>query len=251
MSLLKHSSCHLILTLSLLTGADSADYYYIRRAKCIYSSPDFSDMKYIDSFYLNKHLFTQFNSTLRKFVGFNEIGESFAESWNNGPFVQTERNGVAICTSLIQSEASRFLDKVVKPKVKVSSVTRDGGNHPAVLMCSAYEFYPAHIKVSWLRDGKLMTSEMTSTMEMADGDWYYQIHSELEYTPKSGEKISCMVEHASFNKPMIYDWDPSLPESDRNKIAIGSSGLVLGMIIAPAGLIYYKKKLADRTLVRL
>ena len=94
----------------------------------------------------------------------------------------------------------------MKPKVKLSSATRAGGDHPAVLMCSAYEFYPPHIKVSWLTDGKLMTSEMTSTMEMADGDWYYQIHSELEYTPKSGEKISCVVEHASFNKPMIYDW---------------------------------------------
>jgi len=36
--------------------------------------------------------------------------------------------------------------------------------------------------------------------------------------------------------------DSSLPESERNKIAIGSSGLVLGIIIAAAGLIYYKKK---------
>jgi len=94
----------------------------------------------------------------------------------------------------------------VKPNVKLSSVKRAGGRHPAVLMCSAYEFYPQHIKVSWLRDGKEVTSDVTSTMEMADGDWYYQIHSELEYTPKSGEKISCVVEHASFNKPMIYDW---------------------------------------------
>ncbi|KTG35322.1 hypothetical protein cypCar_00047941, partial [Cyprinus carpio] len=119
-----------------------------------------------------------------------------------------------------------------------------GGSRPAVLMCSAYEFYPKKIKVSWLRDGKEMTSDVTSTMEMADGDWYYQIHSELEYTPKSGEKISCMVEHASFSKPMITDWDPSFPEGERNKIAIGASGLVLGIIIAAAGLIYYKKKSA-------
>ncbi|ROI26660.1 H-2 class II histocompatibility antigen, A-S beta chain [Anabarilius grahami] len=45
-----------------------------------------------------------------------------------------------------------------------------------------------------------------STEELDDGDWYYQIHSYLEYTPKSEEKISCMVEHGSFNKPMITDW---------------------------------------------
>ncbi|XP_067249391.1 rano class II histocompatibility antigen, A beta chain-like [Chanodichthys erythropterus] len=245
MSLLKHLSCHLILTLSVLTGADSADDFSIRWARCIFSSPDFSDMAYIDSFYFNKLLFTQFNSTLRRFVGFNEFGKRVAEIWNSGTFVQSERNGVSICQNILKSKVPPELFKAVKPKVKLISVMRAGSRHP-VLMCSAYEFYPQHIKVSWLRDGKLMTSEVTSTMELADGDWYYQIHSELEYSPKSGEKISCMVEHASFNKPMIYDWDPSLPE--RNKIAIGASGLVLGIIIAAAGLIYYRVKLAGRIL---
>lgn len=137
----------------------------------------------------------------------------------------------------------------MKPRVKLSSVKMAGGRHPAELMCSAYEFYPKRIKVSWLRDGKPVTSEVTSTEELADGNWYYQIHSHLEYTPKSGEKISCMVEHASLKQPMIYDWDPSLPESERNKIVIGASGLVLGIIITAAGLIYYKKKSAGRILV--
>uniref|UniRef100_A0A673JUS4 HLA class II histocompatibility antigen, DP alpha 1 chain-like n=1 Tax=Sinocyclocheilus rhinocerous TaxID=307959 RepID=A0A673JUS4_9TELE len=222
-----------------------------RRSRCIYSSPDFSDMVYIDSFYLNKFLFTQFNSTLRKFVGFSEIGMRVAEGWNNSPFLLTERTGVNVCTFLFKSEDTPDLVKVGKwlktfffffTFVKLSSVTQAGGRHPAVLMCSAYEFYPPHIKVSWLRDGKPVTSEVTSTMEMADGDWYYQIHSELEYTPKSGEKVSCMVEHASFNKPMIYDWDPSLLEYERNKVAIGATGLVLGIIITATGLIYFKKK---------
>ncbi|XP_050972283.1 rano class II histocompatibility antigen, A beta chain-like [Labeo rohita] len=249
MSLLQYLSCHLILTLSVLTGAKSADDYYIRQSRCIYSSPDLSDMVYIDSFYLNKFLFTQFNSTLRKFVGFSEIGMRAAEGWNNSPFLLTERAGADVCKFIIKSKDTPDLIKVVQPKVKLSSVTRAGGRHPAVLMCSAYEFYPPHIKVSWLRDGKPVTSEVTSTMEMADGDWYYQIHSELEYSPKSGEKISCMVEHASFNKPMIYDWDPSLLESERNKIAIGASGLVLGIIITATGIIYFKKKSTGRILL--
>ncbi len=67
--------------------------------------------------------------------------------------------------------------------VMLSLVKQAGGRHPAVLMCSAYEFFPRHIKVYWLRDGKVVTSDVTSVMEMADGDWYYQIHSELQYTP--------------------------------------------------------------------
>ncbi|CAM4714932.1 unnamed protein product [Leuciscus chuanchicus] len=268
---------HFIWTLAAFLVAESANVYYrYRMSRCIYSS-NISDMVYFNNYYFNKYLYIQFDSTLGRFVGFNEYGMKLAEVWNSGPLVQRERTIVDwFCKGNAQVFDSAICEKSVKPNVKLSSVTRGGGNHPAVLMCSAYEFYPQHIKVSWLRDGKLMTSEVTSTMEMADGDWYYQIHSELEYTPKSGEKISCMVEHASFNKPMIYDWgkmrylptvilviclwaasfntpvyptDPSLPESERNKIAIGSSGLVLGIIIAAAGLIYYKKKSTGRILV--
>lgn len=40
----------------------------------------------------------------------------------------------------------------------------------------------------------------------------------------------------------LFPSDPSLPESDRNKIAIGASGLVLGIVLSAAGFIYYKKK---------
>ncbi|RXN32650.1 H-2 class II histocompatibility E-S beta chain-like protein [Labeo rohita] len=94
----------------------------------------------------------------------------------------------------------------VAPVVKLSLVKRGDSRHPSLLMCSAYDFYPEKIKVSWLRDGVVVTSDVTSTEKMPNGDWYYQIHTELEYIPKAGEKISCMVEHAGFEKPMIYDW---------------------------------------------
>ncbi|KTG44254.1 hypothetical protein cypCar_00034131 [Cyprinus carpio] len=76
--------------------------------------------------------------------------------------------------------------------------------------------------------------------EMANGDWYYQIHSHLEYFPKPGEKISCVVEHASSHRPMNYHWDPSLPDSERSKIILGSVGLLMGVFMAAGGLIYYK-----------
>lgn len=75
-----------------------------------------------------------------------------------------------------------------------------------MLMCSAYDFYPKMIKVTWYRNGKDITSDMTATDELADGDWYYQVHSHLEFTPKTGEKISCMVEHRSLKEPLEIVW---------------------------------------------
>lgn len=93
-----------------------------------------------------------------------------------------------------------------RPTVKLSSVMPGDSTHPALVKCSAYNFYPQPIKVYWLKDGVQVNSDVTSTEELPNGDWYYQIHTMLEYTPKSAEKISCVVEHASFTRPMIYDW---------------------------------------------
>ncbi|XP_048013510.1 H-2 class II histocompatibility antigen, E-S beta chain-like [Megalobrama amblycephala] len=249
MSLPKVLSCYLILMLSAFTGADNG-YYYSRWAECIYSSHDLSDMVFIDNYIFNKDVYVQFNSTVGKYVGYTEHGVKNAEAWNNPSQLQQERAEVErYCKHNAEIIQSGVIDKTVPPEVKLSSVTQAGGRHPAVLMCSAYRFYPNQISVSWMRDGKVVKSDVTSTEEMPNGDWYYQVHSHLEYTPKSGEKISCTVDHASLTKPIIVDWDPSLPESERNKIAIGASGLVLGIIIAAAGLIYYKKKSTGRILV--
>ncbi|KAF7198889.1 E-S beta chain-like, partial [Nothobranchius furzeri] len=41
----------------------------------------------------------------------------------------------------------------------------------------------------------------------------------------------------------------SMPESERNQIAIGASGLILGLILSLAGFIYYKRKSRGRVLV--
>ncbi|XP_051741379.1 H-2 class II histocompatibility antigen, E-S beta chain-like [Ctenopharyngodon idella] len=226
------------------------EYYAARWSKCIYSFPDLRNVVLIDSFYFNKNLIIQFNSTVGRFVGFNEYGIRVAERWNNSTILQTEIASIdAECRADVLSRDPAIRDKTVKPKVKLSLVKPTGGSHPAVLMCSAYEFYPPHIKVSWLRDGKVMTSDVTSVMEMADGDWYYQIHSELAYISKPGEKISCMVKHASSAQHIIVDWDPTLPDSEIIKVCIGVCGLVLGIIVVAAGLIYfYNKKSSERTI---
>ncbi|XP_077080475.1 H-2 class II histocompatibility antigen, E-S beta chain isoform X1 [Siphateles boraxobius] len=250
MSLLNFSIFHPVLMLSAFIGTADG-YYHNRMDECVYSTSDYSDMVYLLSYSFNKAVELQYNSTVGKFVGFTEFGVKRAERLNKDQarLQQLKAQVDTFCRHNAQILDSAVRDETVLPKVKLSSVKQAEGNHPAVLMCSAYDFYPEQIKVSWLRDGKLMTSEVTSTMKMADGDWYYQIHSELEYTPTSGEKVSCVVEHASSTQPIVKDWNPSMPESERNKITIGSSGLVLGIIIAAAGLIYYKKKSSGRILV--
>nr|CAA49725.1 MHC class II [Salmo salar] len=232
----------LTLVLSIFSGTDGYFEQVVRQ--CRYSSKDLQGIEFIDSYVFNKAEYIRFNSTVGKFVGYTELGVKNAEAWNSDAAVLAVERGELerYCKHNADLHYSTILDKTVEPHVRLSSVAPPSGRHPAMLMCSAYDFYPKPIRVTWLRDGREVKSDVTSTEELANGDWYYQIHSHLEYTPRSGEKISCMVEHISLTEPMVYHWDPSLPEAERNKIAIGASGLVLGAILALAGLIYYKKK---------
>ncbi|XP_060738117.1 HLA class II histocompatibility antigen, DR beta 4 chain-like isoform X1 [Tachysurus vachellii] len=219
--------------------------------RCYWNKDDLSDAELILSYIFNKINYFEFNSTLGKYVGYTKLGISNADRLNKDTAVLQRRKADLenFCKYNAEIYSSDVLSKTVEPKVKVKLVKKSDGSHPAVLMCSAYRFYPPLIKVTWLRNGKEVKGGQTSTEEMADGDWYYQIHSHLEYTPESGEEISCVVEHASFKKPMSYKWDPSMSEPDKSKIAIGASGLVLGVVLSAAGFIYYRKKSSGRILV--
>ncbi|KTG27783.1 hypothetical protein cypCar_00048686, partial [Cyprinus carpio] len=73
------------------------------------------------------------------------------------------------------------------------------------------------------------------------GDWYYQIHSHVEYFPKPGEKISCVVEHASSHKPMIYHWDVEITEPSTGPSVFCGVGLALGLLGLATGAVFIAK----------
>ncbi|CAI5677794.1 unnamed protein product [Oreochromis niloticus] len=247
------ASSFLCLLFISLSTADGFMYYAVSR--CDFNSSELKDIQYIRSYYYDMMEITRFDSNVGHYVGYTEYGVKQAEYWNKdqGDLAAMRAQKETYCHNNIGIDYSNVLSKSVKPYVKLHSTTPASSQHPAMLVCSVYDFFPSKIKVSWLRDGQEVTSDVTSTEEMANGDWYYQTHSHLEYTPRSGEKISCKVEHASLEKPLITDWDPSsdssMPESERNKLAIGASGLILGLILSLAGFIYYRRKARGRILV--
>nr|QER90678.1 MHC class II beta antigen [Acipenser dabryanus] len=218
---------------------------------CEYSDSSMADMVYSQSYVFNKEEVVHYDSKIQKYVGNTACGVKDAEAWNKdkaqlaGLLGQVDR----VCKHNAELFLSFTTDRKIPPSVRVRSIKPFSSQHQTMLVCYAFGFYPRDIKVTWLRNGVKVTADVSSSELLHDGDWTYQIHSYLELTPQSGDSYTCRVEHSTLAEAIEEKWDPAMPESKRNKIIIGASGIVLGLVIAAAGLIYYKKKATGRILV--
>ncbi|KAG7236235.1 hypothetical protein INR49_001151, partial [Caranx melampygus] len=153
------STClSLVLLLSAVSTADGFWEYMVDR--CDFNSTDLSGVTYIRSYYYNKLELTRFDSRVGEYVGYTDFGVKTAEAWNK------DTGDLAT----MRGERERYC---------VHNVNIDY----QTVLTNVFNFYPKQIRVSWTRDGQEVSSDVTSTEELADADWYYQIHSHLEYTP--------------------------------------------------------------------
>uniref|UniRef100_A0A3B3VYX9 HLA class II histocompatibility antigen, DQ beta 1 chain-like n=1 Tax=Poecilia latipinna TaxID=48699 RepID=A0A3B3VYX9_9TELE len=229
-SFLGRGTINLKLTdFSHFSAVFSEDDFYQVKACCSFNGPNFDKVEYILTTSFNKQKMMEYNSTRGNWIGFTDFSIVASYYWNRDPW---DRN---LSTT---------------PSMRLKSVKQTDGRHPAMLVCSAYNFYPKQIKITWLRNDQEVTEGVSNTDAIPVGELYYQFHSYLEYTPTSGEKISCMVEHVTLSEPRIIVWNDSLPEGEKNKIIVGLSGLILGLVIFISGFIYHRKKSAVYNSIR-
>ncbi|XP_065326061.1 H-2 class II histocompatibility antigen, E-S beta chain-like [Pelmatolapia mariae] len=209
----------------ILCRADGYEYY--TSSRCLFNSTELQDIEYIRSYYYNRIEYVRFDSSVGKFVGYTEYGVREADQWNNDPgqlaFMRAQKE--TYCKQNVDFWYQSVLTKSVKPSVRLHSIP-PVDLRPAILVCSVYDFYPKQISVSWLRNGQEVSPDITPTVEFANAD-----------TPRSGEKISCMVEHSSLEEPVVTDWVPCMSESKKMMI-VGAFGLILGLVFFLAGVIY-------------
>ncbi|XP_054891299.1 rano class II histocompatibility antigen, A beta chain-like isoform X2 [Poeciliopsis prolifica] len=233
------------LFLSLKSPVFSEEDFYQVRACCSFSGPNFDKVEYILTARFNKQKMMEYNSTRGNWIGFTNYSIAAAHGWSRDPYDRILR---LLEMQLMCYENIHYMQDIgflsTTPTMKIKSVKQPDGRHPAMLVCSAYNFYPQQIQITWQRNDQEVTEGVTNTDVIPDGELFYQFHSYLEYTPTSGERISCMVEHFTLSEPRIIVWNDSLPEGEKTKIVVGLCGLILGLVIFISGFIYYKKKSA-------
>ncbi|XP_055008896.1 class II histocompatibility antigen, B-L beta chain-like [Boleophthalmus pectinirostris] len=238
---------HLFLYLTAWSVNFGLSDYEVGRmsACCTFLDGEKHLFEYLLTYRYNRNLFMQYNSTRGNWIGFTAYSSNWADLYNNDPEDSRLRKLEQLLLCL---EGKEFLpvikNRTATPSLTLTTVEQSGQRNPALLLCSAYNFYPQEIQMTWLLNGEEITSAVTSTDVLYSGDLYYQIHSYLEHRPRPGEEVSCMVEHVSLPEPLVQVWDPHppLPRSERVKIAVGTFFLVVGLTALVTGFIKHKKR---------
>ncbi|XP_041862823.1 rano class II histocompatibility antigen, A beta chain-like [Melanotaenia boesemani] len=231
------------LVLSLFTPVFSDEDYFQSAACCTFRGPNFKDTEFILKFGYNQYFMLEYNSTRGNWTGFTPSAIANLSNFNNPlDFALRKYEKTLLCEDTLQLVQS-LGDLTTPPIVSVKLVKQPSG-HPAKLVCSAYNFYPKQVRMKWLQNKQEVTTGVTYSDVMDDGDLNYQMHLFLEYTLTLGDKITCMVEHVSLSEPKILVWEDSLSAEAQIHIIAGLCVLIFGLVILSSGLIYYKKKSA-------
>lgn len=230
----------LTVSVVLLCNTPAGGYVYQMIYDCEYGD-NITDVVFIVKNLFNQKIVTLYDSRVGKYVGFGEFGMRNAAHYNSQAWKMEERKRQV--ETLCRYDARLFrrstLDRLVPPVVKVRPAEPADYGKRTMLECSVVGFFPREVRVSWLRDGAEVNTDVSSTDTLADGDWSFQLHTYLELTPRRGERVSCRVDHSSLRKSLEVDWDTSSLDAKYLKMTVGIICFFLGFTAAAGGAAYY------------
>ncbi|XP_005372168.1 rano class II histocompatibility antigen, A beta chain-like [Microtus ochrogaster] len=219
-------------------GRDSPrDFVFQFKGLCYFTNGT-QRMRVVTRYIYNREEFVHYDSDVGEFFAVTERGRSWAEEFNSQKdFMEQLRAAVdTVCRhNYEETEVPTALRRHEQPKVVISLSRKEVLNHHNRLVCSVTDFYPAHIKVRWFRNGQEETEGVESTQLIKNGDWTYQVLVMLEMTPQRGDVYTCHVEHPSLQSPVTVEWSAQ-SESAQSKMLSGIGGFVLGLIFLGLGL---------------
>ncbi|KAM7319216.1 hypothetical protein ACRRTK_022328 [Alexandromys fortis] len=218
-------------------GRDSPrDFVFQYRSQCYYTNGT-QHIRLVNRYFYNREEYVRYDSEVGEHRAVTELGRPDAEYWNSQKEIM-ERKRAAVDTvcryNYEKTEVPTSLRRLEQPKVTISLSRKEVLNHHNRLVCSVTDFYPAHIKVRWFRNGQEQTEGVESTQLIQNGDWTYQVLVMLEMTPQRGDVYTCHVEHRSLQSPVTVEWSAQ-SESAQSKMLSGIGGFVLGLIFLGLG----------------
>ncbi|XP_053182789.1 class II histocompatibility antigen, B-L beta chain-like [Scomber japonicus] len=234
---------YVLVAAVLLCAPPAGGYTYQMMYDCEYGS-NTTEMVFFVKNVFNQKLNTMYDSRVGKYVGYGEYGMINANHFNSQRWKMFLRRAQVeiLCRYNARLFRRSTLDRKVPPIVKVHQTKPADYGERSMLECRVLGFFPQEVKVRWLRDGEEVTSDVSSTDVMANGDWSFQLHSYLELTLRRGERVTCLVDHSSLMNSLEVDWDPTPLDTKHLKKSVGIIFFFIGFAAAAAGGAYYRWK---------
>lgn len=84
---------------------------------------------------------------------------------------------------------------------------------PNILICFIDKFSPPVLNVTWLQNGKPVTTGVSETVFLPRQDHLFRKFYYLPFLPSNEDYYDCKVEHWGLEKPLIQHWGMDHPST--------------------------------------
>lgn len=141
-----------------------------------------------------------------------------------------------------RKEKDTQLQIMASPKVLITNkvVTE---NKASTMTCTATEFFPPDIRVTWLRDDQLLQNSEMGEITPND-DWTFSVKSTVIITPSDDDReriFSCRVQHASLPEPKRVDFQLDIKKDINIGMYLGIAAAVFFCLLTVLGIWCYRR----------
>ncbi|KAM6183791.1 HLA class II histocompatibility antigen, DR alpha chain [Erethizon dorsatum] len=144
---------------------------------------------------------------------------------------------------IIKKRSNDTPDANVPPEVTVLSHDPVELGEPNILICFIDKFSPPVISVTWLKNGKPVTTGVSSTVFLPREDSLFRKFHYLPFLPSAEDVYDCQVEHLGLDQPLVKHWEfeerSPIPETTESIVC--ALGLTVGLVGIIAGAVLFVK----------